>query len=363
MKFLNNLSLNGNELQNFRAQSLSGADPTGYAGRIYFNTTSNRLRYHDGTSWHDMSGDIRSISNASNGGLNVVDTAGDVTLNVVVDNSTIEISTNALRVKDLGITTAKLANSAVTTGKIADANVTLAKFQDIASNRVIGRVAAGSGVATELEVVPSGTLGSVANPTTKLATVQAIIDHVAGIVSAIGTLQGSFTGGTTNFPGTSDTKKGDYWYVTGSGTTQGIILNTGDVIIANKENPSATLPADYIFLESNRDQATETIKGVIQLATQTQANAGSDDTTAITPLKLHTWFAQSNLRSYSVLIGGATSIGVTHNLGTKDVVVQFYDAATDEAVWTDWTTTNTNTITAIFAVAPAASSYRVVVKK
>jgi hypothetical protein len=363
MKFLNNLSLNGNELQNFRAQSLSGADPTGYAGRIYFNTTSNRLRYHDGTAWHDMSGDVRSVTNATNGGLNFVDTNGDIVVNVVVDNTTIEINTNALRVKDLGITTAKLANLAVTTGKIADANVTLAKVQNIASNRVLGRVAAGSGVATELELIPSGALGGVTSPSTKLATVQAIIDHVAGVVSAIGTLQGSFIGGSVNFPGTAGTKKGDYWYVTGNGTTQGIILNTGDVIIANKDAPSATLPGDYIFLESNRDQATESIKGVIQLATQAQANAGVDDTTAITPLKLHTWFAQSNIRSYSALIGGATSIGVTHGLGTKDVVVQFYENATDEAIWTDWTTGTTSAITAIFAVAPAAASIRVVVKK
>jgi hypothetical protein len=37
-----------------------------------------------------------------------------VTLDVAVDNSTIEVSTDALRVKDAGITNAKLANSSVT---------------------------------------------------------------------------------------------------------------------------------------------------------------------------------------------------------------------------------------------------------
>jgi hypothetical protein len=363
MRFLNNISLNGNELQNFRVQSLAADPGTTYAGRVYYNSVSGRLRYYDGSTWHDMSGDIRSISNATNGGLNVVDTNGDVVINIVTDNSTIEINTNALRIKDLGVTTAKLADLAVTTAKIANSTVTLAKIQNIAANRVIGRVAAGSGVSSELEIVPSGALGGIASPATKLASVQAIIDHVANVVSAIGTLQGAFVGGTTNFPGVAGTKKGDYWYVTGSGTTQGIVLNTGDVIIANKDAPSATLPGDYIFLESNRDQATETVKGVVEIATQAEADAGTDDQVVITPLKLHAWFAQSNIRSYSALIGGTTSIGVTHNLGTKDVIVQFYDNVSDEAIWTDWTTGTTNSITAIFAAAPAAASIRVVVKK
>jgi hypothetical protein len=44
-------------------------------------------------------------------------------LSVNVDGSTIEINTDAVRVKDLGITTAKLADSAVTSAKIADATI------------------------------------------------------------------------------------------------------------------------------------------------------------------------------------------------------------------------------------------------
>lgn len=50
-----------------------------------------------------------------------------------VDGSTTELTTGAtpaIAVKDLGISTAKLANSGVTTAKIADANVTEAKIAD-----------------------------------------------------------------------------------------------------------------------------------------------------------------------------------------------------------------------------------------
>lgn len=50
------------------------------------------------------------------------------------------------------VTTAKIANSNVTTQKIADGNVTLAKIANIATDRLIGRDAAGSGVPEELTV-------------------------------------------------------------------------------------------------------------------------------------------------------------------------------------------------------------------
>jgi len=72
-------------------------------------------------------------------------TAGDAltktgnTLDVAVDNSTIEVSSDALRVKDAGITSDKLATNAVTTLKITDGNVTAAKLAstlDLSGNTI-----------------------------------------------------------------------------------------------------------------------------------------------------------------------------------------------------------------------------------
>ncbi|MBK7131947.1 MAG: hypothetical protein IPH69_03715 [Bacteroidales bacterium] len=50
--------------------------------------------------------------------------AVDGSLDVITDNSTLETNADLIRVKDLGISTAKLADNAVTTIKITDANVT-----------------------------------------------------------------------------------------------------------------------------------------------------------------------------------------------------------------------------------------------
>ena len=57
----------------------------------------------------------------------------DGSLEVNTDGTTLEISADAVRVKDLGISSAKLAADSVITAKILDANVTLAK---LASNSV-----------------------------------------------------------------------------------------------------------------------------------------------------------------------------------------------------------------------------------
>lgn len=57
-----------------------------------------------------------------------LDASGNMVATWAADASTIEVVANSVRVKDLGITAAKLAADSVTTVKILDANVTLAKL-------------------------------------------------------------------------------------------------------------------------------------------------------------------------------------------------------------------------------------------
>jgi len=71
------------------------------------------------------------------------------TFDVNVDDSTIEINVDTLRVKDLGITAAKLAADSVTTVKILDANVTTDKIADDAIT--IGKMADDSVSTDEIQ--------------------------------------------------------------------------------------------------------------------------------------------------------------------------------------------------------------------
>jgi hypothetical protein len=60
--------------------------------------------------------------------------------------------------------------------------------------------------------------------------------------------------------------------------------------------------------------------------------------------------------------GSATSYTITHNLGTRDVIVSVYEASGSYAeVICDVNHATTNTITLLFSVAPTLNQYRVVV--
>lgn len=107
----------------------TGSRPTGdslVSGRIYFNTTTNVIERYNGATWDtiftlpanaSITADQLATSIAGDG---LTGGAG-TPLAVVVDASTIEINADTLRVKDVGISTAKLANASVTADKIAAA--------------------------------------------------------------------------------------------------------------------------------------------------------------------------------------------------------------------------------------------------
>jgi hypothetical protein len=351
----------------------------------------------NGTTWLDItSGDITAV--VAGAGLTGGGTSGSVTLDVNTDNVTLEVNSDIVRIKDLGVSTGKLADGAVTTIKITDKNVTFAKIQDIASMTVIGNVTGSSGTASAVSVVTDFT--SPLN--TNLPTTLAVKNYVDGVVAGLGNLEGSFAAGSaTNFPtAAGGTKKGDYWYVTSAGTVQGVILNIGDVLIANVDNASPTSSADWIFLESNRDQATTTILGVVRLATtgeaqglteasavltpaslatvtatetrtgiaeiatQTEVNTGTDDTRIVTPLKMITYL-NAAVGGYAANVGNGSnsSFALTHGLNTRDVIVMIYDNTTYEEVIADVVLTSTAVVTVSFATPPASNAYRVVIKK
>jgi hypothetical protein len=83
------------------------------AGAVGLSGTGLQVEV-DGTSIERSSNAVRIAAGAAGAGLGYA--AGVLSTNV--DNATVEVSTDALQVKDLGITTAKLADTSITSGKL-----------------------------------------------------------------------------------------------------------------------------------------------------------------------------------------------------------------------------------------------------
>jgi hypothetical protein len=328
-KILVNLDLSKNQILNAAIQNLSSAPSSPVAGQIYYNTSDARMYFWDGTAmtWVDMSGDIRDVIGGS--GLAASTSGGVITLDVNVDNQTIQIVSDTLSVKDGGIDVNKIANLS----------------QDISTN----------------------------NSSQAIPTASAVKSFVESTVGAIGNLEGGWdVAVASSYPNPASPaviKKGDYWYATSAGSintvSSGLVtINIGDVFIANKDSANSVNDADWIVLETNRDQATETVFGVVKIADQATVNAGTDDTKAITSLKLKTYI-DASVGGYAETIGdgASTNFTVTHNLGTVDVIVMLKDNTTKEEIIADVVMWSNNEVKVNFASAPAASSIRVIIKK
>lgn len=182
----------------------------------------------------------------------------------------------------------------------ADA-VTYAKMQNVsATNVVLGRDSSGAGIVEEISASALRTMINVENGATADQT-KSDIDGLA--ITTVGT------------------------------------LDTG--------NATAIVSA-----------ASTSAAGKVELATTAEALAGTDTARAVTPAGLAA-------RSYRAAIGdgSATAIAVNHALGTRDVVVQLYDASSYETLVAQVVRTDTANVTVTFNSAPASGDVICLVTK
>lgn len=112
----------------------------GHVGTTWYNSTTNKLMYWNGTTALEILdtagtiGDITAVNTNTGSGLSGGVATGAATLQVVTDNTSIEVNgANQLQLKDLAVTNAKLASDAVTSNKILDGAIAT---QDIADSAI-----------------------------------------------------------------------------------------------------------------------------------------------------------------------------------------------------------------------------------
>lgn len=198
--------------------------------------------------------------------------------------------------------------------------------------------------STQTNIVKKTTLGTI--PVNALTLVkQYIDDSVAGGLVYQGGYDANLNSpDLTTSP--NSIEKGWTYTVTVGGTFFGEVLEVGDVLIAEQDDPSSL--ADWTTVQNNIGIATDGTDTGAGAAIIGISRYDEDDFTVSA-----TGFVQLNATSATgTITAGSTSGTVTHNFGTTNVIVQTYlDNATDNypTVFCDITRTTTEVTATIAA--------------
>jgi len=144
----------------------------------------------------------------------------------------------------------------------------------------------------------------------------------------------------------------DKGYTTNTGTVTSVGLTNATNGGLTVSNSPVTTSGSITVGHSNVLTSAQTTSGVYPIKIDKNGHI-SEYGSAVTILKKYSTDLTGD--------GSTTAFTVTHNLGSRDVVIQVYDATTYDEVIVDIVRTTTNTATISFASAPAVSKgYRAV---
>lgn len=146
----------------------------------------------------------------------------------------------------------------------------------------------------------------------------ALIYQPGGYIPA--TVKGSMV---TPSPITSATiKTGMVWVITANGWVGDEPVSIGDHLIANTDNAS-NVATNYQIIEKGIPDivdATDTVKGLIQIATDVEAIVGTDAAKAMTPKSTKAVLdAKIKSRTWQIGDGSSVTFSLTHNWETRNV--------------------------------------------
>ena len=373
IKYLNSINLSQNEIQNVVVHNLASAPSSPKLGQIYYNTSSTEVYVcinETGPVWQSMKGDITAVTAST--GLSGGGTYGAVSL-ALKNNANFTANTvqkwddsngqfvDSL-ISDDGSTVTVAGNLTVsgTTTTVNTETINLADNIILLNSNLAGDAAPSEDSGIEVE---RGTAANVSFIWDESADYWSTVNqklHIGSLADF-----GNTTGTSEILLHTSgEVKKLDIstalavlQFVGNSGTES--IGQTAYLTIQG-DGTTITTDASSNSLAISIADASETVKGAVELATTAEVITGTDTVRAVTPAGVEAHYDSKNFAG-DVGDGSATSYAITHSLETLDVIVQVYEKSSGATVFTDVERTDTDTVTLIFASAPAANAYRVLV--
>ena len=201
------------------------------------------------------------------------------------------------------------------------------------------------------------------------STSTAISEGDTATVTGTGLISVSNSGGTLTVSTTANnyshpTQSAINASGTGATVVDGVTVNTlghttavstRTVTLADLGYTGATDANNYVL-----PSATISVTGGVELATTSEASAGTDTSRAVTAEGVQTFYDD---RRYKTSIGDGTNTAYTvaHNLGTTDVVVQLFDVSSGDTVYADVVRSSVNEVEITFGAAPATNDIRVLI--
>jgi hypothetical protein len=316
IKYLNNVDLTKNELQNAVIQVLATAPGSPVEGQVYYDSTDDVIKFYNGTAWVSAGGDLTAITTATADQLTITDGIGPI--------PNIDIVTGAVTNAGVELATGDQIYDFVTTGINARIqNVTdPTGAQDVATKNYVDTIATG------LLEYKGGYDASTNTPDLDTATNIAI-------------------------------DKGDAYTVTADGLFFTEQVRIGDFIIAETAIAAGAggSLSDFTIVQSNVDLATAAatsgaaVKGI----------SGYDSA----DFSVTAGFVSLETKTYKALIGNGTltTIPVTHGLNSQDLIIQLFDASTNETVYAEVVRTSATQVNVSFSVAPTSNSIKILIQK
>ena len=341
-KFLTNLDLNKNELQNAKIQNLGTAPSSPADGQIYFDTSDNALKIYDGSSWVNLQeGDISGITAGT--GLDGGGNSGAITVNIAntgVSAASYGSSTAipVLTVNAQGQITAASTSSISTTLDIAadsgtDDGVRLGTDTlTIAGGTGLSSSVSGDTVTVTLDdtSVSAGSYGS--GTSVPVLTVDA---------------QGRITAASTSTISTTLDIAAD------SGTDNGVDLGTDTLTISGGTGLSSSVSGDTVTVTLDDTAVTAAAYGnATSVATFTVDAQGRLTAAGATSISI----PHSQVSDFDEAVEDVVAGQIVTN-GTHSGVSATYDDANDGAI--DISLTNTGVGAATYGSASAVAQVAV----
>ena len=414
-KFLNNVNLNKNELQNAKIQALASAPSSPVEGQIYFNSTvgDKRIYVWNGSAWKTVSGtfvnaDIDAAAAIAYSKLNLSNsivagdiTTGAVTSDKILDGTITNVDINAAAAIAFEKLASPVSSFAFNSQKITGlADPTSA--QDAATKAYVDAARSGLDVkasvrvATTENITLSGTqtidgISVIAGDRILVkdqstSSANGIYDVAAGAWSrsSDADISAEVTTGLFTFvsEGTANADSG--WVLTtndtitlgstsltfvqfsgaGQVTAGAGLTKTGNTIDVIGTSNRITVNANDVDISANYvGQSSITTLGTITTGvwngTDVAVADGGTGASTAAGAKTNLGF----MTRYATTFGDGSAVDytITHSLGTQDVHVSVYEVSSTIMVIPDMEVTGSNTVTLRFAVAPTTNQYRVVV--